>query len=243
MLIPMNPGDGVSEPRTPRERARVQTMADILRIGRAQLAEHGAAALSLRAVARELGIVSSAVYRYVPSRDALLTLLIEDAYAELGAAVAHAESLMRRADYRGRFAAAARGVREWALREPARYGLLYGSPVPGYAAPAERTTEPGTRVIRLLVGIVAQAQEAGELRPAGPALAASPGLRADAERIRAELGVTLDDEAVTRMVTAWVALFGAVSFEVFGQYGKDTFAAPAELFEHQVAMLASLIGV
>lgn len=232
-----------NSPKTPRERARVQTMAEILRIGREELAKHGAAALSLRAVSRELGVVSSAVYRYVPSRDALLTLLIEDAYAELGEAVAHAESLVQRADYRGRFDAAARGVREWALREPARYGLLYGSPVPGYAAPAERTTEPGTRVIRLLIGIVAEAESAGVLRLCGPSTEVSPGLRADAERIRAELDVELADEDVARLVTAWVALFGAVSFEVFGQYGKDTFAAPAELFEHQMAMLASLIGL
>jgi len=69
---------------TPRERARVQTLTDITRIGRDQLAVHGAAALSLRAVARELGVVSSAVYRYVRNRDELLTLLIVDGYTELG---------------------------------------------------------------------------------------------------------------------------------------------------------------
>ena len=72
---------------TPRERARAQTLADITRIGRDHLAADGAAALSLRAVARDLGVVSSAVYRYVKSRDELLTLLVVDAYNELGDAV------------------------------------------------------------------------------------------------------------------------------------------------------------
>ena len=75
------------ELRTPRERARAQTIADIIRLGRQHLAEHGAAALSLRAVARDLGVVSSAVYRYVGSRDELLTLLLVDAYNDLGDAV------------------------------------------------------------------------------------------------------------------------------------------------------------
>lgn len=218
-------------------------MAEIVHIGREELAQHGAAALSLRAVARELGVVSSALYRYIPSRDALLTLLIEDAYAELGSAAAAAESEMGRDDFRGRFGAVARGVRDWALREPARYGLLYGSPVPGYAAPAERTMEPGTRVIRLLVAIVDAAEAAGAIRSPGLATPEpSPALRADAETIRAQLGATLSDEVLTRAVLAWAALFGAVSFEVFGQYGDKTFAAPAELFEHQISMLASLIG-
>lgn len=117
---------------TPRAKARARTMADILRIGRDHLATEGAAALSLRAVARDLGVVSSAVYRYVASRDELLTLLVIDAYDELGdavdAAIADAE------DSSDQFRALGRAVRGWGLREPARYALLFGSPVPGYQA-------------------------------------------------------------------------------------------------------------
>ena len=120
-------------PGTPRERAREQTLQDITRIGREQLAAVGAAALSLRAVARDLGVVSSAVYRYVKSRDELLTLLVVDGYNELGDAVEAA--VASAAGPREQFLALGRAVREWALREPARYGLLFGSPVPGYDAP------------------------------------------------------------------------------------------------------------
>ncbi len=72
---------------TPRARARAQTLEDITRIGREHLATEGAAALSVRAVARDLGVVSSAIYRYVRSRDDLLTLLVVDGYDELGDAV------------------------------------------------------------------------------------------------------------------------------------------------------------
>ena len=84
---------------TPRSRAREQTMRDIVRIGRAHLATEGAAALSLRAVARDLGVVSSAVYRYVASRDELLTLLVVDGYDELGDAVDAAIAPLDRADH------------------------------------------------------------------------------------------------------------------------------------------------
>src|SRR5687768_5644222 len=90
-------------PRTPRERARAQTVSDIVRLGREHLATHGAAALSLRAVARDLGVVSSAVYRYVANRDELLTLLVVDAYSELGDAVDVAVSAGLDADFAGRF--------------------------------------------------------------------------------------------------------------------------------------------
>lgn len=230
------------EIRTPRERARAQTVADIIRLGRQRLAEHGAAALSLRAVARDLGVVSSAVYRYVGSRDELLTLLLVDAYNDLGDAVDAAVESVPAEEPRARFAALARAVRGWALREPARYSLLYGSPVPGYQAPAERTTAPGTRVVNSLVQILDAAHRAGRLAERGPSAVPAP-LAADLEAIRRELGVEVPGALLARGTLVWTSLFGAVSFEVFGQYGAGTFSAPDELFEHHIAVLADLAGL
>ena len=226
---------------TPRERAREQTLAEITRIGREHLATHGAASLSLRAVARDLGVVSSAVYRYVASRDELLTLLVIDGYTELGAEVDAAVGALPADDHRGRLHALALAVRTWGLREPARYALLFGSPVPGYHAPAERTTGPGTRVIVALVGIIEDAQRAGALTV--PDEAVDPALSVDLDRIRAEMGLTVPDELLARGVLVWAALFGAVNFEVFGQYGADTFADPAVLFEHHLAVLDRILGL
>ena len=148
---------------SPRARARVQTMRDIVRIGREHLATEGAAALSLRAVARDLGLVSSAVYRYVASRDELLTLLVVDGYDELGDAVDAALEPVDRDDHVGRVVAIARATRAWALAEPATYALLFGSPVPGYEAPAEQTTGPGTRVVGRLVEVWEDAWQAGAI--------------------------------------------------------------------------------
>jgi AcrR family transcriptional regulator len=230
--------------QTPRERARAQTIADIVRLGREHLALHGAAGLSLRAVARELGVVSSAVYRYVESRDELLTLLLIEAYGDLGDAVDAAVATAADRNHRGQFRALGRAVREWAIAEPARYALLFGSPVPGYQAPAERTMEPGTRVIRRLMGIFDAAARAGALKePGGPAVVLPPPMAADLERIRAEFGLAIPDVFLANCALVWTSLFGAVSFEVFGQYGADTFAAPEELFDHHLEVLAGVAGL
>jgi AcrR family transcriptional regulator len=231
---------------TPRQQARERTVAEILRIGREQLASEGAAALSLRAVARELGIVSSAVYRYVASRDELLTMLVVEAYTELGDRVDAAVEAAPVGPFE-RFAALARAVRTWALAEPARYGLLFGSPVPGYHAPAERTTAPGIRVVARLVRILDEAWAAGAGRAqreeSGDAGQLPPRLAADLERIREEFGAAAPAHVLARGIGVWSGLFGAVNFEVFGQYGAGTFTDPAELFELTIRRLADEAGL
>lgn len=228
--------------QTPRERARQHTMAQILTIGRRHLAEHGAAALSLRAVARDLGVVSSAVYRYIRSRDELLTLLVVDGYTAMGDAADAAVATAAADDFAAKFRALARAVREWALAESARYGLLFGSPVPGYAAPAEQTTAPGTRVVIQLVTILEGAWRQGMLRVPNSTVV-SPELAADIASIREEMELTVPDAVVARGVLVWAALFGAVNFEVFGQYGAATFSDPAALFELHIAALQDMAGL
>ena len=232
------------KPPTPRERARTQTIADIVRIGREHLALHGAAALSLRAVARDLGVVSSAVYRYVENRDELLTLLLIDGYNELGNEVDAAVEALPENDFAGRFIALAKAVRAWAIREPASYALLFGSPVPGYQAPGERTTVPGTRVIYRLVSIFDAAHRAGALdAEATPGVVIPPALAKDLVSIRTELNLAVPEASLARGVLVWTSLFGAVSFEVFGQYGPETFKARDELFEHQLGVLQGVVGL
>ena len=151
-----------SVPRTARERARAEITAEILDAARGYLATDGAPALSLRAIARDLGMASSALYRYFKSRDELLTRLIIDAYDALGAAAEVAEATIDRNDLAGRFATTCSAVRAWALAHPNEYALIYGSPVPGYAAPAD-TVRPASRVTRLLLRIIVEAAAAGRI--------------------------------------------------------------------------------
>ena len=217
-------------------------MRDIVRIGRQHLATEGAAALSLRAVARDLGVVSSAVYRYVASRDELLTLLVVDGYDELGDAVDAAVAKVDRADHAGRMVALGRAVRAWALAEPATYALLFGSPVPGYEAPAERTTGPGTRVIGRLVEVWEDAWVAGAIdlpdETVGPRR-----LSRDLARIRRELGITAPEALIARGMLVWAGLFGCVSFEVFGQYGPDNLTDAKDIFDHHLRVLVATVGL
>jgi len=217
-------------------------MADIVRIGRQHLATDGAAALSLRAVARDLGVVSSAVYRYVKSRDELLTLLLVDGYDELGNAVDAAVATVPADDFPARQAAVGRAVRAWGRAEPATYALLFGSPVPGYEAPAERTMGPGTRVIRALLDIWQQAYAAGRLAPPETTVTSS-GLAATWAGVRDEFGIELPDGVLVAGVFAWAALFGCISFELFGQYGRDGLGDPDALFEHHLELLAGSVGL
>src|SRR5215212_79785 len=143
-----------------RERVRAELTTEITDAARRQLAEVGAAALSLRAVAREVGMVSSAVYRYFPSRDDLLTRLIIDGYDDLGTAAETADDPA--AAPRERWLSVCRAVRRWALAHPYEYALLYGSPVPGYQAPKD-TVPAASRVGIVLGRILGDAARSGAL--------------------------------------------------------------------------------
>ena len=201
-------------PRTARERARLEITAEITATARRHLAEHGAASLSLRAVARDVGMVSSAVYRYFPSRDELLTSLIVDAYTAMGESATEAERSVRRVDLLGRWLAIAGAVRSWARAHPHEHALIFGSPVPGYAAPP-RTVDPAAVVPLLLIGVLADAQRAG----ASTSWAGRPlprAVRTDLRALRRATGVDVDDAALRHGLLAWTLLVGAVGFELFG---------------------------
>src|SRR4051812_35528760 len=146
-----------------RARVRAEMTDEIKRVAREHLATQGAANLSLRAVARELGMVSSAVYRYFASRDELLTGLIIDAYNAMGEAVETTEAAVDRSDLVARHRAICHAVRDWALTHPHEYALTYGSPVPGYAAPTD-TIGPASRVALVLLRVIEDGVGAGIVR-------------------------------------------------------------------------------
>lgn len=220
-----------------RQDARDRIEGQIIELGRRHLVTDGAAGLSLRAIARDLGMVSSAVYRYVASRDELLTLLLVDAYSELADAVDTAGAAER--SWRDRLYAMAQAVRRWAVDHPEGWALLYGSPVPGYRAPAERTVGPGTRVVGALFDAVATGIAAGEVSKTEVAVAQP--LSSDFERVRAEFDFSGDDSAVAKCFLLWAGLIGAISLEVFGQYGPDTLTDPADAFNLQVNLLIEML--
>ncbi|MEO6570608.1 MAG: TetR/AcrR family transcriptional regulator, partial [Ilumatobacteraceae bacterium] len=136
-----------------RRQARDRITDEIMAAAREQLAEVGAAALSLRSVARQVGMVSSAVYRYVESRDDLLTRLIIEAYDAIGDVAERAAADAAHGSDLDRWAATGSAIRSWAIEHPHDHFLLYGTPVPGYIAPQD-TVVSGTRVTLALAAIV-----------------------------------------------------------------------------------------
>jgi AcrR family transcriptional regulator len=217
-----------------RQESRERIERDIIAIGRRHLVTEGAAGLSVRAIARELGMVSSAVYRYVASRDDLLTLLLIDAYTELADAVDRAHRSAS-GSWTEQALASARAARQWAIDQPACWALLYGSPVPGYHAPAERTVGPGTRVVGALFAAVASGIAAGDIPV--PNIQAPQPMSTNFDAVRAEFAFTGDDATVLKCFLLWAALVGAISLEVFGQYGADTLTDPAAVFDGQIELL------
>ncbi len=238
---PGGPGELAAAPGV-RARARAELTRAIVETARRHLAREGPAALSLRAVARELGMVSSAVYRYVASRDDLLTLLIIDAYDALGAAVEKAEARVPREDLADRFLAIGRGVRTWALAHPHEYALIYGSPVPGYAAPQD-TIGPATRVPVLLVTILVDAVRSGVHDPATARAVPAPVHRSLAP-LRSVVPDDVPDGLLVNGLVAWTYVFGAVSFELFGQR-QNVVAGAASLreafFTEELRRVAALV--
>jgi AcrR family transcriptional regulator len=226
--------------RTARERVRAELIGEITDVARRHLARDGAAGLSLRAVARELGMVSSAIYRYFPSRDDLLTALIVDGYNAVGEAVEKAEAARPRADHMERWLAVCHAVRDWAVARPQEYALIYGSPVPGYRAP-EDTIVPATRTAVVFGRIVGDAAREDRLDPPGGYPPAPASFAADAAAIGEVVLPGLPDDVVARAVTAWPGLFGAVSFELFGQY-NNVITDLAAVFDYAMRGLGRHIG-
>jgi AcrR family transcriptional regulator len=194
-----------------RERVRRETTREILDTARRQLATVGPADLSLRAVAREVGLASSAVYRYFASRDELLTALIVAAYDDLGAAVEAAEAAAPRAEHARRWLAVCVAARSWALDHPHEWTLVYGTPVPGYVAP-ERTIDAATRVQRLLLVLLQDVVAAGAGGPVPP-----PGLPAAYPGLVELVGPDVPAGRAVLGVVGWTWLVGRICVELNGQ--------------------------
>ncbi|QWQ41865.1 TetR/AcrR family transcriptional regulator [Streptomyces sp. YPW6] len=211
-----------SDAATPRERYRAQVRAEIKQHAWEQIATAGASALSLNAIAKRMGVSGPALYRYFAGRDDLITELIRDAYRSLADAVRAAAATG--ADP----AALAHVLRDWALADPHRYFLIYGTPVPGYHAPDEITGISQEIMTDLLTAWTAWEPDA----PASPFAAHLADHRDWAGDHPAPPGV------LRRALAFWTRLHGVLSLELAGHFTGMGFD-PALLFR---AELDDLVG-
>lgn len=214
-----------SETKTPRERYRAQVRAEVREHAWEQIATAGASALSLNAIAKQMGMSGPALYRYFAGRDELITELVRDAYRSLADTVhAAAESPAgTAAEPAARVAALAHALRDWALADPNRYFLVYGTPVPGYHAPDDITLIAAEIMGRLL--------DACAALPTGERTAP---LDAHLQEHRDWAGERpAPPAALHRALSFWTRLHGVLSLEAAGHFHGMGFD-PARLFEAEL---------
>ena len=225
-----------------RDRLREATLREIVEAGRAQLRTVGAQGLTLSAVAREVGMSAPALYRYVDGVDGLVTLLVTEGYTSLAERVERARDAVPADDHGRRFDAAAGALRSWAKDDPAQYGLLFGSPLPGYAAPEDGpTTAVAARAAGALWQVLVDARDAGRL---------GPPLVVEVEQAALEVvtthegpGLQLPPEVRAAGWAALSLLLGSVAVEVFGHMPPCDGATADALFRSRVAVARRIVGL
>ena len=232
----------MNAPATARARARNEVMLAIFDAARRQLADVGAAGLSLRAVARDLGMASSAIYRYVASRDELLTRLIIDAFDSLGTSVEAASAAAKTAGAAPgkRWLESARAFRDWCIAHQHEHALIFGTPVPGYAAPQD-TVAPAMRIPAVLADVLMEAATTGRLAPPARQL---PGASLASDDTVAVVGrpPAPYEDLLERALFVYAALIGTVSSELFGHI-QGAVTDEARYFDRCVAMAAEAAGL
>jgi AcrR family transcriptional regulator len=199
-----------------RERVRQATVEEIKTVARAQMAAQGTAGVTLRAIAREMGMTAPALYRYFGSRDDLVTALVTDAYNALADAMEAAVEAVAPGRHADRVRAAFRAFRSWGLGQPTEFALIFGSPIPGYVAP-EATRPAGVRYTDLLGRLLAEAVADGALDPARIDVRVPPALVRQVETFqRRRGGPALPAPVLAFGLGAWARVHGLVTLEVFG---------------------------
>jgi len=218
------------QPLSRRARYRAETRAEAKGIALRQLAAGGDEAVSLNAIGKEMGVSGPALYRYFASRDALLTELIVDAYGDLVATMEAADAVARGDGAAARARGFAAAIRAWALAQPHRYLLLYGTPVPGYVAPAG-TVALAQRALAPLLNALATLPS-----PAARADPRLPMLDAQFAAWARETGQQVPGPVLRRGMVWWTRLHGLLSLEIEGHFGGMGFA-PALLYDAEVDAL------
>lgn len=225
-----------------RERLRIETTAEIKRTALELMGSGGPDAITLRAIAREMGMTANAIYGYFATRDDLVTALIADVYTELADAVDAAWAASAQEAPAARIRAWAHAFRHWALANPEGFRLIYGDPVPGYQAPAGGAAPDAAR--RVCVGIAALADAAwgGAEQACGGSDFGwddfDPGLL---DKVRPAFPA-LPPAGVALALRIWGRLHGLVALEIYGHLGAQTLS-PDKLFGTELGDLVGSLGL
>ncbi|MHA4818210.1 TetR/AcrR family transcriptional regulator [Streptomyces aculeolatus] len=226
-----------------RTRLREQTSAEIKTIALKLMAEGGPDAISLRAIAREMGMTAGAIYSYFPTRDDLITILISDVYTSLVDTAEGARDAVDPSDPGGRILAWAQAVREWALANPEGFRLIYGDPVAGYQPPDDGPAKAaGLRACTGLTALVAAAWPAAKRHGHSEGTYAwtdfDPVLTAHVR----EQFPGLPPEALALTLRVWGRMHGLMALEIYGHL-RPLIHSPATVYRDELNDLIASLGL
>lgn len=222
-----------------REKLRESTLDEIKKIARQQMAENGTAAISLSAIARVMEISAPGLYRYYPSRDALVTELLVDAYTDLAVEMENAAARPAQ-NPRQQLLAVILAYREWALAHPVDFELIYGNPIPGYHAPEERTTPAARRGFSVILSILTAANDQGLLHPSADYGCLPVGMEIYLPEI--ENVPHYQPPIVYYGLVGWARIHGLIMLESFNHL-QSMVSNPTIFYQNEVNVLLNNIGL
>lgn len=225
-----------------RERLRAEASQEIKAIALRLMTEGGPAAISLRAIAREMGMTAGALYGYYATRDDLINALIAEVYSSLADAEEVARDAVPEADPVGRVLAVGEAFREWAIRHPEEFQLIYGDPVPGYQAPeGGAAADAEHRACAVLTGLVAAAWPRARSLLSDRDYAWSD-FEPDFAAVIKESFPGLPPAAVALAMRVWGRMHGLVALEVYGHL-RHQVRDPARLYRAELLDLTATLGL
>jgi AcrR family transcriptional regulator len=224
---------------TRRQRMRAATIDEIKTTARQQMAEHGVASLSLRAIAGEMGMTAPALYRYFDNRDDLVTALIVDAYHSLARALEEARDAVHD-NHVASIIAGVNAYRTWALAHAEEYSLIFGTPIPNYNAPMEVTSPAAAESMVVLIQVLDAAYRDGKLTTGELAPALEEFLQPWVEK----LDYGGPPAIIHRALASWAQIHGLVSLELFGHLAPTPEYGDVDAFyEVEIQALVARMGV
>jgi AcrR family transcriptional regulator len=234
--------ESVGNTKGRRERLRAETTAEIKKVALELMASGGPDAITLRAIAREMGMTANAIYGYFATRDDLVTTLISNVYTSLADSVDAAWDAAPAQDPAARIQAWAHAFRNWALANPEGFRLIYGDPVPGYQPPkGGAAPEAARRVCTGITALAAAAWPHAELRYSDSDFEwpdFDPGLL---DKVRPAFP-DLPPAAVALALRIWSHLHGLVSLQIYGHLQTQALS-PDKLFREELAQLIRSLGI
>jgi AcrR family transcriptional regulator len=224
-----------------RKRLHDATREEIKEVAWQQIAKDGAAALSLRSIAKQLDLTSPALYHYYPNRDALVNDLVEDAFHLLASSVEQARDSLPPEDHAKRFLAIGAAYSDWAHAYPQRYVLIFGAPIPNYQPSMDSIQPAANRALGVLVNVIGEAWRAGKIHLPPYYQELTPLLRTQLEESKRKAGLDYPVQVLYLALIAWCRIHGIVSLELRQQF--PPMADAAEIFQLEAIAFLKQIGI